>query len=193
MVRPKAFDTEQALDKALHLFTLKGYVGSSMQDLVVAMGINRQSIYDTFGNKSELFNQALEKYGAMNRLHFSTPLSSPQADMDTIRDRFAMLISEATQDTEHKGCMLINCIVEMHLLDDQASSRVSYFHSLWATGFLIALNNAAAKGQIREEFTNENMSHLLATLTAGLLIDAKAGISARTLSAVVDATLSIFT
>ena len=192
MARPKSFDTEQALDKAMYLFTLKGYAGTSMQDLVVGMGISRQSIYDTFGNKAELFRQALEKYGSMNQIHFSTVLSSPQADMDTIRDRFDLLIRDATQDTEHKGCMLVNCIVEMHLLDDKASSRVSYFHGLWAEAFLNALNNAATKGQIRAEFANENMSHLLATLTSGLLIDAKAGTSAKTLSAVVDITLSIF-
>jgi len=62
MARPKEFVEEQALQKALVTFQAKGFDGTSIQDLVEAMGINRQSLYDTFGDKENLYHMALERY-----------------------------------------------------------------------------------------------------------------------------------
>lgn len=62
MARPKAFDRDWALTRALELFQAKGYEATSIQDLVDAMGIGRQSLYDTFGDKEALYREALERY-----------------------------------------------------------------------------------------------------------------------------------
>lgn len=61
-MRPKAFDQTQALEAAMMQFWESGYEGSSMQDLVDRMRISRQSLYDTYGNKRELFEAALARY-----------------------------------------------------------------------------------------------------------------------------------
>ena len=60
--RPPAFDREEALEKALQLFWQHGYEGTSMADLMQAMGMNKPSIYAAFGNKEELFRKALQRY-----------------------------------------------------------------------------------------------------------------------------------
>lgn len=60
--RPRAFDKEVALEKALEVFWRKGYDGTSLADLTEAMGINKPSMYSTFGNKDQLFLQAIELY-----------------------------------------------------------------------------------------------------------------------------------
>src|SRR6476619_2477244 len=60
--RPRAFDTEKALDRALQVFWRKGYEGASLPDLTKAMGINRPSLYAAFGNKEALFRKAVERY-----------------------------------------------------------------------------------------------------------------------------------
>ncbi len=62
MPRVKEFDPDQALDRAMELFWRKGYEATSVQDLVEHMGINRFSLYDTFGSKHELFMAALDRY-----------------------------------------------------------------------------------------------------------------------------------
>ncbi|HEX5959426.1 MAG TPA: helix-turn-helix domain-containing protein, partial [Hyphomicrobiaceae bacterium] len=62
--RPREFDTEKALDRALEVFWRKGYEGASISELTDAMGINRPSLYAAFGNKEDLFRKALDRYSA---------------------------------------------------------------------------------------------------------------------------------
>src|SRR6201995_145682 len=62
MARTKDFDEDEVLLKAMHLFWLKGYNGTSMQDLGDGLGISRSSMYDTFGDKHTLFLRSLENY-----------------------------------------------------------------------------------------------------------------------------------
>ena len=65
MARPKEFDRDEALERALNLFREKGYEATSVGELVNAMGVQRQSLYDTFGDKHGLFRAALERYSQM--------------------------------------------------------------------------------------------------------------------------------
>ena len=64
--RPRAFDMDQALDRALDVFWRKGYEGASICDLTAAMGINPPSLYAAFDNKEGLFRKALDRYAAMH-------------------------------------------------------------------------------------------------------------------------------
>src|SRR5580658_8616083 len=83
--RPRAFDTDLALDQAMQLFWRKGFLGTSLSDLTEAMGINRPSLYAAFGNKEELFRRALDRYaetgpGAVHREALSEPTAKLVAE-----------------------------------------------------------------------------------------------------------------
>src|SRR5437867_5809784 len=77
--RPRAFDVEQALDRALEVFWRKGYEGTSLPDLTRAMGINRPSLYAAFGNKETLFRKALDRYAAGPAAYVHAALDEPTA------------------------------------------------------------------------------------------------------------------
>src|SRR6266478_1585181 len=77
--RPRAFDTDKALDRAMKVFWRKGYEGASLPDLTRAMGINRPSLYAAFGNKESLFRKAIDRYVAGPACHVREALEQPTA------------------------------------------------------------------------------------------------------------------
>src|SRR6185312_6508146 len=77
--RPRAFDAERALDRALNVFWRKGYEGASLPELTKAMGINRPSLYAAFGNKEALFKKALDRYASGPAGYVGRALAAPTA------------------------------------------------------------------------------------------------------------------
>src|SRR4051794_3997112 len=77
--RPRAFDPERALDRALRVFWEKGYEGASLPELTRAMGINRPSMYAAFGNKEALFRKAIDRYNEGPARHVSRAFDEPTA------------------------------------------------------------------------------------------------------------------
>src|ERR1700682_4594839 len=76
---PRAFDAEKALDRAMQVFWRKGYLGTSLSDLTDAMGIERPSLYATFGNKESLFRKALDRYFEGPSAYLHDALQEPTA------------------------------------------------------------------------------------------------------------------
>src|SRR5881397_2814538 len=79
MGRPRAFDVDKALERALRMFWRKGFEGTSLSDLTKAMGINRPSLYAAFGNKEALFRKALDRYDAKLTVYMREALDEPTA------------------------------------------------------------------------------------------------------------------
>ena len=104
--RPREFDTDGALDRALEVFWRKGYEGASLSDLTDAMGINRPSLYAAFGNKEELFRKVLARYVEGPAACVSKSLEEP-----TVRGVVEKLLSSAvdvvTDPKNPKGCLLV--------------------------------------------------------------------------------------
>src|SRR6516225_9529344 len=75
--RPRGFNLEQALDRALDVFWRKGYEGATLPDLTRAMGINRPSLYAAFGNKEALFKKAIDRYVEGPGCHVTEALAEP--------------------------------------------------------------------------------------------------------------------
>src|ERR1700751_392814 len=76
--RPRAFDPDAALDRAMHVFWAKGYEGASLSNLNRAMRINRPSLYAAFGNKEQLFRKVLDRYMNGPVAWFGKALAAPK-------------------------------------------------------------------------------------------------------------------
>ena len=106
MGRPREFDVELALDKALDVFWRNGYEGASIADLTAAMGINPPSLYAAFGNKAGLFRRALDRYAELR-----TRFWHEAEEATTARGMVEHLLRKSadflTEKCNPPGCMLV--------------------------------------------------------------------------------------
>jgi TetR/AcrR family transcriptional regulator, transcriptional repressor for nem operon len=149
MARNKAFDATEALHKAMQVFWKKGYHATSMEDLVTAMGINRASLYDTFGDKKQLYLSALKRFQADARQQNDTAMrraaNTPRAKLVAVLEAS---LEEALADPEQRGCLMANATAEMALLDEEV--RQLTHGNLCALE--VFLENLIAAGQETGEF-----------------------------------------
>ena len=112
MARPKEFDRDQALQKAMEVFWSRGYAAASIQELVERMGINRQSLYDTFGDKHALYLQALDRYHEVEtRKIFDLLARNPVRK--AFRQLFAGVIAGSICEGQRRGCFMGNAMSEL--------------------------------------------------------------------------------
>ncbi len=106
MARPREFDEEEVLGKALDIFYLRGFEGTSISDLVDATGLSRASLYGAFGDKEELFRRTLEHYrtGAMR---LGAKIAAAPTAMDALRGFFDFNIETACPKNGPRGCYML--------------------------------------------------------------------------------------
>jgi TetR/AcrR family transcriptional repressor of nem operon len=123
MARCKEFDINDVLGKAMDVFWSKGFEATSIQDLVNAMGINRGSIYNTFGNKTRLFNLALSHYqtdAPSQKLLDNVRTGNPRKEIEKF---FSGLLNRHGHFEEKRGCLITNSIVELANLDEKMAAN----------------------------------------------------------------------
>src|SRR5947208_13179907 len=104
--RPRAFDPDAALERAMHVFWAKGYEGASLSDLTRAMRINRPSLYAAFGNKEQLFRKVLDRYMDGPVAYFSKALAAPKA-RDVVEEIFFGTAMMTDDPTIPAGCLMV--------------------------------------------------------------------------------------
>jgi AcrR family transcriptional regulator len=107
MGRPRAFDTDAALEKAMRLFWAKGYEGTSIADLTGTLGISKPSLYAAFGDKQSLFRAALERYAAGPAGYVAAALGKPTA-LEVARVLLSGAADLHTDFSNPGGCLTVN-------------------------------------------------------------------------------------
>ena len=120
----KQFNSDEALTDAMNVFWSRGYESTSMQDLVDTMGINRGSLYATFGGKRDLFIQALRRYDDVHRQAWVARLAAMHSPRQAILSAFEDAISAALDDGSRDGCLLVNTALELSPHDPEISDIV---------------------------------------------------------------------
>lgn len=119
----KQFDIDQTLEKAGETFWSHGYEATSMRDLLEAMGIQKGSFYATYGSKREAYMRALEQYSDARIQEFSELAKGPSA-LEAIKKLFDALYEDCVSPQGHRGCMVINCALELAHRDPKAQDLV---------------------------------------------------------------------
>src|SRR5258705_760088 len=108
MARHKEFDRDETLHRAMEVFWSRGYEAASIEDLVKHMGINRQSLYDTFGDKHALFLLALDRYSEAEVRRIFELLERPGSVKKSLRQLFEGTVEKALSDEHRRGCFMGN-------------------------------------------------------------------------------------
>jgi len=187
MPRTKEFDPETVLEQAMELFWEQGFEATSAQDLVDHTGLNRSSLYNTFGSKHELYLRALDYYRRQDAGVFDRLLDQ----FDSARDAIRYLLDEAapTADADTRGCFLASATVERADCDQQTRERVSESFAQMCDGFAALIEHGQAHGEIPEGRDPEALAHLLANTYFGMQTMAKLGLPASVFDDVVEETL----
>jgi len=173
MPRPKEFDPEQVLDKALHLFWRKGYEATSVQDLVDTMGINRFSLYDTFGDKHQLYLAALRRYDQQMVGEKLQAFEHSEEGLPAIRRYFDEWIDWAQTRGGCPGCLMTNSAVELALHDTAATAIVRKHLERTEEAFHKALVCARKKGEISKSINLRDTARYLTGNAMGFSVLAK--------------------
>ncbi len=184
MARPKAYDPEEALARATALFWRKGYEGTSVADLVAALGINRGSLYGTFKDKHALFLAALERYdereiGAAVR-HLRNTVGPGR---ERIQSLFDNVIRNVEERGDRRGCLVCNSAVELAATDGEVERHVKRSQERLTGAFSVAL--AADPGYPTEPERRDRRAHFLTATLMAVHVMAKSGATPDTLRGIV--------
>ncbi|MPZ40226.1 MAG: TetR family transcriptional regulator [Rhizobiales bacterium] len=174
MPRPREFDETAALDAAIVCFWQRGYEATSVRDLADSMGISGPSLYNSFGNKHDLFAQALERYLDRGMRARVARLESTLPPKQAIRRFFEEIIDRSISDRERRGCLLINSALEVAPHDPELGRMIADRLGEIETFFRRSIKAAQADGSVPRERNAKDAARLLLGVLLGLRVLARA-------------------
>ncbi len=173
MARTKEFDPDVAVASAIEVFWEQGYANTSMQDLVDRLGLNRGSLYDTFGSKHELFVSALSRYCAEAPAVLLEALETNGPLLPRLRAALIQLVDTDLADPDRKGCLLVNSAMEALPDDDDTAALFERTIETIRTGFEAAIRRAQLDGELPSSLDARAGASFLVTTLQGLRVMAK--------------------
>lgn len=180
MARPKEFDQEQALRKAIRLFSQQGFAATSTDDLMRVMDVGRQSMYDTFGDKRALFLKALKMYVAESVHSINVELERPGSALSAIQNAL-VTFAERKDLSNAEGCMGLNAITEFGQRDADVTRIARGAARVQRQTLMRVLTRARKQGELSSDADLDSMADFFESTLAGIRMAAKAGKSRQTL------------
>jgi AcrR family transcriptional regulator len=181
--RPRSFDIDQALDRALEVFWRKGYEGTSLPDLTEAMGINRPSLYAAFGNKESLFRKALDRYAEGPGSCIAKALAAPAA-RDAVDALLQKTIDSLTDPSTPRGCLLVHGALTCGDGAAEIRDELACRRSAGETQIRLRLERAREEGDLPPTADPAALARFIASLTQGFSVQAAGGATREELEAV---------
>src|SRR5207253_5831421 len=174
--RPRAFDPDAALDRAMHVFWAKGYEGASLSNLTRAMRINRPSLYAAFGNKEELFRKVLDRYMDGPVAYFGKALAAPKA-RDVVEEIFLGTARMGDDPRIPAGCLMVQGALAVgdaagSVRKDAAARRAASEAALRRR-----LQRAKRVGDLAKHADPAELSHYVMTVLHGIAVQGADGAS----------------
>lgn len=187
--RPREFDPDQALDRALEVFWRQGYEGTSLSDLTETMGIARPSLYSFFGNKEELFRKALDRYAAVRSNAACDALNEPTSRraVERLLLEFAGVCSD---DNVPRGCLMVQSALVCSEASEAIRKELCSRRAESERAVCRRIGEWKEAGDLPAEIDPADLARYVMTVANGMAVQAASGASSEELRRVVSVTMS---
>src|SRR5882672_7550257 len=173
MARPREFDPDAVLERAMQVFWARGYEATSLNDLCDATSLNRSSLYSTFGDKRALFLETIDRYGDRAVARVSGALSRAPSIRDGMASFLAEMIDQIVAGPGRSGCFIGNCAAEVARHDRTAAAKVRRNLKRIEAAFRDGLARAKTRGEISAGADIDSLARFFVASTQGLRLIGK--------------------
>ncbi|MGA1802703.1 TetR/AcrR family transcriptional regulator [Rhizobium sp. HT1-10] len=189
--RPREFDMDETLDKALAVFTARGYHATSISDLTDAMGLTAGSVYKAFKDKRGVFLAAFDRYRLLGRRRLKQEIAKGDNGRDKVHRVLMYYIDRSYGEPGRSGCLVVSGANDLAVLDDEAAARVAA--AFEADQSLIAdlIRLGQSDGTISTTVDPDAGALTLLCLTKGARVIGKTGRRREEMTAVADMAMTM--
>ena len=190
--RPRSFDVDAAVERAMDVFWSRGYHATALPDLLRATKLSRGSLYAAFGDKHSLFLRALDRYITDALTRMDIELDPRRDPVDGLRAYLAGYVDRASGADGRRGCLLVATAMELAGQDAEVGRRFASFFKTMEARVTDALSRAKAAGKLADGVDPSSGARILVCFLWGLRVVAKTAPTRSTSQATADALLDRF-
>ena len=190
--RPRSFDVEAAVERAMGVFWSRGYHATALPDLLRATRLSRGSLYAAFGDKHSLFLRALDRYIADAVRRMDSEFAPRKDPVDGLRAYLAGYVDRTSGANGRRGCLLVATAMELAGQDSEVGRRVVGFFKAMETRVVDAHSRAKAAGKLADGVEPASAGRILVCFVEGLRVVGKTSPARVTSQATADALLDRF-
>ncbi|MFE4967580.1 TetR/AcrR family transcriptional regulator [Streptomyces sp. NPDC056660] len=190
--RPREFDVDEALDRALHVFWEHGYEGTSLSQLTQAMGISRPSLYAAFGGKADLFQRVIERYYEGDSAYTVAALQEESA-RDVVREYLHRNVDAITSPDHPHGCLVVQSALRCSAENVEVAADLANRRRLGTEALRARFEKALQAGDTSGGYDPAALALYVSTVSEGLTVRAASGATRQELHSVVDFSLQALT
>jgi TetR/AcrR family transcriptional regulator, transcriptional repressor for nem operon len=191
--RPREFDMDEALDRAIRVFREQGYNATSIGDLIGAMGLASGSIYKAFRDKHAVFLAAFDRYVSLRNAQIAAVVRSSKPARERLRDVLGFYVESAKGIEGRRGCMVVGGAVELAMVDREVAARVNVSMARNEAVLADLIREGQADKSISAGIDPEETARIMVCLTQGLRVVGKSGRAPQDTPAAVDIAMKLLT
>lgn len=190
--RPREFDLDNALDKAMDVFRCQGFHATSISDLSTAMNLTVGSIYKAFGDKHNLFYQVFNRYLLLRKQELNEYLSHANTGYEKIQNLLNFYIDSVKELEGKKGCLVVGSAIEIEVLNHELTRAIEFALNKNLSNIKKLIEEGKVDGSINQELNVDQAASLLLCLVLGIRVAGKTS-STRPNDSIISLIMKLFT
>lgn len=191
MARPRAYDPDDVINKAMVAFWRNGYEATSLVDVEAATGLNRSSLYTAFGDMHALYLTALGRFRDRETAQVLDALRGAPTVKEGFQRMFQLSVEALVNDPERRGCMIVNATAECVPNDPQVTAFIQEVDEKTERAFADAIRTAQVRAELSPAHDPDTLAAYFYSALQGLRLRGKAEPDRVMLEGIVEVTLSV--